>query len=392
VSPTNGQRPNKNTTREAFRIPALEVRQGPNRTLYTFAIDGKELPRVATISRLRRDEMDSLHGYQRTAMLTHITAIRRYIESPDALLPNALVVAFDKRVTFEPAERRSPRKFSCPGTLVIPVDDNWGDDDKPGWIVDGQQRSAAIREAAVDHFPVCVTAFITDNEAEQRSQFILVNNTKPLPKGLIHELLPTAAGALPVPLQLKKFPATLLERLNYDADSPMRHRIKTTTMPEGVIKDNSVLRMLESSLDNGALWRFRDLDTGEGEIEAMLAALKAFWTAVSTVFADAWALPPSKSRLTHGVGIISLGAVMDAIEEVAGNGRLLDHEDYVAELCKIEDLCRWTSGTWEFGDGSQRKWDELQNTPRDIELLGDYLHDEYLARATVRNRRKRRSA
>ncbi len=28
------------------------------------------------------------------------------------------------------------------------------DEDKPGWIVDGQQRSAAIRDARIDSFPV----------------------------------------------------------------------------------------------------------------------------------------------------------------------------------------------------------------------------------------------
>ncbi len=45
-------------------------------------------------------------------------------------------------------------------------------------MVDGQQRSAAIREARVEAFPICVTAFITESAAEQRSQFILVNSTK----------------------------------------------------------------------------------------------------------------------------------------------------------------------------------------------------------------------
>ena len=49
--------------------------------------------------------------------------------------------------------------------------------------MDGQQRCAAIRDAKVDRFPICVTAFITDSDIEQRSQFILVNSTKPLPKG-----------------------------------------------------------------------------------------------------------------------------------------------------------------------------------------------------------------
>ena len=62
--------------------------------------------------------------------------------------------------------------------------------------------SAAIRDARIDSFPVVVTAFITQSEEDQRSQFILVNSAKPLPKGLIYELLPATSGALPLPLSL----------------------------------------------------------------------------------------------------------------------------------------------------------------------------------------------
>src|SRR5204862_5948244 len=120
----------------------------------------------------------------------------------------------------------------------------------PGWVVDGQQRSAAIRDADIDSFPVYVTAFITDSVAEQRSQFILVNSTKPLPKGLIHELLPsTPAEDLPVALLKRRYPALLLDRLNYDADSPLRGKIRTPTTVTGTIKDNSVLKALSASLE-----------------------------------------------------------------------------------------------------------------------------------------------
>jgi hypothetical protein len=39
-----------------LRLPALEVRQGPGRTLYSFAVDGKLLPQFTTVSRVRRAE------------------------------------------------------------------------------------------------------------------------------------------------------------------------------------------------------------------------------------------------------------------------------------------------------------------------------------------------
>ena len=221
--------------RSEIRVPAIEVKQG-KRSLYTFAVDGKKLPLFTTVSRIRRSEDQKLDGYQRSEAQSHIGSIKRYLETANAILPNALVVAFNDRVRFKPVEKRQKAKGAegRVGEIVIPVDDEQPDEEKPGWIVDGQQRSAALREAEIEGFPVFVTAFVTEHIAEQRSQFILVNSTKPLPKGLIYELLPeTPAEDLPVALLRRRYPALLLERLNLDEDSPLRFRIKTPTIIDG---------------------------------------------------------------------------------------------------------------------------------------------------------------
>src|SRR4051812_28669109 len=287
--------------RYELRLPALEVNQSPGRTIYSFAIDGKQLPLFAAVSRVRRDDDAAISGYQRPEVLSHITSIRHYIESASPLIPNAIVVAFDGRVSFEPAALDAPTEYSRHGTLVIPVDETLDDADKPGWIVDGQQRSAAIRDADIAEFPIFVTAFVTDDEADQRAQFILVNSTKPLPKGLIYELLPTTDAKLPIALARRQLPSRLLERLNYDEDSPLQYLINTPTNPTskndrgeffGIVKDNSILSMIEHSISDGALYCYRDPITGTGDEESMLVLLKSFWSAVRTVFSEAWGLPP----------------------------------------------------------------------------------------------------
>lgn len=359
-----------------LRLPALEIRQGRRRRLYTFAVDGKELPLFTTVSRVRREDRQ-IEGYQRPEVLAHVGAIRSYIESAAPMIPNAIVVAFDTRVRFE-ATNSSDVAYVRPGVLVIPVDENLADEDKPGWIVDGQQRCAAVREADVRSFPLCVTAFITASEGEQRAQFILVNSTKPLPKGLIYELLPTTEGPLPPALMRKRFPTLLVERLNYDEDSPFRGMIHTPTTPDGVVKDNSIIRMLENSLSDGCLYHYRDAETGAGDIEEMLLILKPFWRAVEKVFEEAWGEPPRRSRLIHGVGIASVGYLMDAItDEYIAQGAWPDESDYVAELEPLREVCAWTTGFWNLGNGSLRRWNELQNTPKDIQLLTGHILREY---------------
>src|SRR5262245_8608810 len=127
-----------------LRLPALEVRQGPGRTLYSFAVEGKLVHEFAAVSRVRRDEQ-GLSGYQRPEVLSHIAEIRNYLESESPMVPNAVVVAFDSRVRFEPGSGVQ-NEYSRPGVLVIPRAS--GDsEDLPGFIVDGQQRLAAIRDA-----------------------------------------------------------------------------------------------------------------------------------------------------------------------------------------------------------------------------------------------------
>lgn len=376
---TRGQAtPAKTTKRQqSLRLPALEIRQGPNRRIYTFAIDGKRVGDIAAVARIRRDDQTRLHGYQRPESLAHVAAIRRYLDTdPNPLLPNAIVIAFDERVRFQ-ADKVSAigPEFVRSGMLVIPVvaDD---DPDKPGFIVDGQQRSAAIRDAELEEFPICVSAFIADTHADQRSQFILVNSTKALPKGLIHELLPEASGALPGPLMVRQLPATLVERLNFSKTSPLQRMIQTPTNPNGIIKDNSMLRMLENSLSDGALYPYRGDNAGPN-FGCMIAMLDSFWTAVAEVFPDAWNKPPRRSRLMHGAGIISMGYLMDAIaHQRATADEIVDVSEFAAGLKAIADDCHWTEGVWQFGDGD-RAWNDLQNTTRDIQRLTDYLLGKY---------------
>ena len=362
-----------------LRVPAIEVSQGPGRLLYSFAVDGKVIPSFATVSRIRRNG-NAIEGYQRPEVVSHILEIRNYLEGESPMIPNAIIIAFDSRVRFESADMELEAcEFARTGTLVIPVDDTLPDDHKPGFVVDGQQRLAAIRDANIDAFPICVTAFVTNDVHQQTEQFILVNSTKPLPKGLIYELLPNTQTPLPTLLQRRRFPAYLLDRLNRDYESPMRDLIQTPTTPEGFIKDNSVLRMLENSLSDGVLYRFRGIDGKDPATDRMLETLIGFWGAVSDVFKEAWALPAKRSRLMHGAGIVGMGFVMDAISERHRSKGVPSKLDFLEDLAPLKEVCRWTEGYWDFGPGCQRKWNEIQNTSKDIQILANYLLVQYKA-------------
>lgn len=363
---------------DPLRVPALRMRQGRDRVLYAFAVDGKQVEEFAAVSRVGRDENRRIVGYQRPEVLSHIAEIRAYLESDNPMLPNAVVIAFDPTVRFEPltVTRAWADAPSAPGELIIPLPAS-PNARKPGWIVDGQQRLAAIREAAVSGFPVWVVGFVAEGDAEQREQFILVNNTKPLPKGLVYELLPATEARLPTVLGKRRFPIALLDRLNLDDDSPLKGRIKTPTMPDGLIKDNSLIKMIENSLTDGVLYRLRGHEDQPEDAERMLRVLKAFWSAVAAAFPEAWGKKPKESRLLHGAGVVALGFVMDAIADRARESGLPTEDVFRADLQALKPVCRWTEGHWEFGPGVLRKWNEVQNTPRDIQVLVNYLLVQY---------------
>ncbi|MFD6677781.1 DGQHR domain-containing protein DpdB [Rhodococcus zopfii] len=353
--------------RYEIRVPAIEVKQGERR-IYCFAVDGKRIHDFATVSRIHRDDDGALDGYQRPEVLSHIKAIRRYLESDGAMLPNAVVLAFDERVKFEPYRRKSSVEYSVPGDIIIPVDESIAEENKPALLVDGQQRSAAIREADLGEFPVAAVGFIARSEDEQRSQFILVNNTKPLPKGLIHELLPDTAGYLPPKYARRQLPAQVMIRLNSDPEGPFYRKIAMPTSPDGEIKDNTILKMIENSLYDGALYQYRNPEDGSGDIDQMVLHLTAFWKLVENTWPIEWKMPPRKSRLTHGVGIQALGYVMDSITEGVYpedfNELRIDRK-----LASIGDIAAWTGGVWDLGPDDQRRWNSLQNTPNDVKLL-----------------------
>ncbi len=107
----------------------------------------------------------------------------------------------------------------------------------------------------------------------------------------------------------------------------------------------------------------------------MTELLFAFWWAVHDVFEEAWNLPPRKSRLMHGAGIISVGNLMDHIGLPPPPKKPL-RPFYAERLFLLKQSCAWTEGTWKCQPAA-RRWNDIQNTRQDVALLTDFLQREY---------------
>lgn len=358
-----------------FEFPALALTQNERTTIYAFAIDGKRLPDIASVARAGRDSEGQFVGYQRPEVKKRIREIRRYLESDFPMMPNAIVLALDTSVTFTATEAPG-NGYTKTGMLRIRKREGSADLGA-AWVVDGQQRLAAIREASISTFPIFAIGFTANREEDQREQFLLVNSARPLPRALVHELLPGVTSNVPSHLQKRLLPARLVNTLNVDRASPLYGQISTSTNPGGNLKDNSVLRFLENSLSDGVLYRIAQQGTPDQQWRTMVDVLLAFWGAVKLTWPDIWRLSPRKSRLLHGAGVVSLGFLMDAMSDRQRES-WPDTSYFAQELAKIKPYCRWNEGFWEFSPDHHRHWNDIQNTPKDVQLVTNYLNRIYL--------------
>ena len=353
--------------------------------LYLFCLTGDEILNLADISRISRDDACTLLGYQRAEVKRHVQDIVDYLNSDQVLFPNSIILAVSSRIRF--ISSRGPKVrdgLVVAGTLEIPVPRD--KDRKPAWIVDGQQRVLAISKSKRRDLPVPVNAFVADDIEIQRDQFLRVNNTRALPRGLITELLPEVSTPLPANLEAKKIPSAICELLNSNERSPFYQLIRRASLSSenkknAMISDTSIITIVQESISSpsGCLFPYRNLATGETDFDGIWKIFVAYWTAVKATFPDAWGKPPSKSRLMHGAGLRSMGRLMDRVMSSVDphSPHALAHVKH--ELQIIAPVCRWTSGRWsELGD---LQWNEIQNVPRHIRMLSSFL-----IRAYVQNR------
>jgi DGQHR domain-containing protein len=339
--------------------------------------------RVADISRISRDEQGQLIGYQRAEVRRHVQQIVDYLDGDDILFPNAIILAMPSSVRFR--QSRGPATddgLAAAGSLEIPLPGEG--EPRPGWIVDGQQRVLALARTKRQDLPVPVTAFVADTVERQRDQFLRVNNVQPLPRGLVTELLPEVWTPLSPKLAAKRIPSALVDLLNRQESSPFHGLVRRASTPDSqraqsVVTDTSLVAAIEESLNSpaGALFPYRNLSTGDTDIDGIYALLLCYWRGVRATFPDAWGLPAQQSRLMHGVGIRAMGRLMDRVMMQIDPKSTRCSDLVETELQLIAPSCRWTEGTWE--DMGVR-WDELQNVPRHIQRLSNHLVRLYVQR------------
>jgi len=341
-----------------FKFNAVRARQASGHDVFAFAACPRDILDFSEIERVSRSNDGSLKGFQRHQVASHIRDIRDYLSRDDAVLPNAVIVAF---IEGEGAHVRDL------GNGVVEVEISVSEGVKPGFVVDGQQRLSALSGIDKPGFQVFVSALICKDYNELRQQFVLINNTRPLPKTLIYELLPNVEG-LPARFTQRKFSALIVDKLNFTAGSSLCGEVRQHTNPRGVISDTAMQKLIMNSASDGAIRDFMHL---EDRADKAFGLVNEFFHAVAKVYGPSWVgMSPRFSRLRHGAGIVAMGFVMDHLYSVEG---ATERHEFEAGLALLAPYTAWTNGQWQLDTWDTRPWNGIQNTPSDIDLLTRYL-------------------
>ena len=209
---------------KAISYKGVRPKQSDDHIVVSICAKASDIHLFASIDRIGRNEDGSLKGFQRPQVASHIREIRQYLSAPDAVLPNSIVVAFttDSGITVTDIG-------DSLSEIRIPIENG-----PSGYVVDGQQRLTALTALPEKDFEIFVSILICKDTDDLRKQFILINNTRALPKALIYELLPTVKG-LPDRLTGRTSAAKMVDRLNYDEESSLHGQIKQHTNYRGLL-------------------------------------------------------------------------------------------------------------------------------------------------------------
>jgi DGQHR domain-containing protein len=363
-----------------IQVNALRIEQRKDVPIYVFGVEGRLVHQLATVSYANRSKDGVLSGYQRREVGAHINDILNYLSQGTPLLPNAIVIAFDDRVRFSALNGSRSSEWGTFGKLEIPIPSNLTET-KAGWIVDGQQRVTALAKLKPkSHFPVVIVAFQSSSQQLQREQFLLVNKTRPLPRDLLNEILPDVTAPLSKELESRRAASKVVQILRFDPNSPFYKRVRGLG-DEGEaynISQAALLSVIQTSIrKKGVLFDLVDGKSKSHDSKGMARVVAVFFEGVRRTWPKAWEGNPKTSRLVHGVGIVSLGHLMDRVMQEVDVSSPRAASMVANRLEFIRERCAWTSGRWPILGCA---WNELQNTSQDKARLTEYLLKEYKRR------------
>lgn len=199
-------------------FPCLEVNQ-PIGTFYIASIKASLLKKFC-FSRVASYEAGSIDGHQRKINESRTNEIRRYLETPDATIPNTIILSANYREDDSLVVDGAERWEYSNGKLIVPEDSL-----KICSIIDGQHRLQGFTDLDLDMDIPC-SIFIDLPPSMQAYVFSTINfNQKKVDKSLAYQLFGYQMDESDSDLWSPDILAVKISRI-FHADGPFKNKIR----------------------------------------------------------------------------------------------------------------------------------------------------------------------
>jgi len=312
-----------------FATVALRIKQNPlDYDFYVFIADGKKMANQVGVRRMKWHKgRFKTEGFQRALDITRVNEIGVYL-SKNAILPNALVVAFEEgSLQFLPLPGQEGNSTAQFGHLTVKakyIDRNGelaplSETERIGYVIDGQHRLKGIESSTLPEgsFPVIISAFHKVDARFQLGQFYALNQTVPISRALL-ALLRRELGLQLSPREAyKKAISDVCEILQNQPNSPFEpEKYVGSPIYKGPLSITVVEGMVERAIKNTNLrWKWNQNANliPASDLQCIGSSLYVYWKGISELFPDSWGKRPKDQRLFCAMGLYTMIQFFDKV-------------------------------------------------------------------------------
>lgn len=372
----------------------IKQTSGPEIAVMVF--DAYTLRDLATVSRLADEEQ----GYQRIINNRKLAAIKRYVESPGAVLPTGIVLATGDKAGYIVIEDRKAINGSDK-MWAAKIKVKQAGDYKPFLVIDGQHRLFGITSSKLSPYPVPATVLLDAPKIVQMANFEVINNKATRIqsahlnelRALMFDITPsdtTDLNDLLGQLGAKNLSSSsLVSELNGSGmvfegilDFPSNQKA-------GFVSSTTLVQCIERSREGGFLHYFAEEDDDH------LTAYNSLWHGIRLKFLKRWKfevelfdqfsrgkLNKAEARrgqcLLHSASIAVLGQIADKeLASATFRPRWMDDPNQIASLVENEIFAAISEKMWDDKDL------QIDNTSKGRQALKSHIEKQMISQ-TVR--------
>jgi len=322
-----------------------------------------ELRKICGIHRFHSPDKINKIGVQRLKHIKWVEELQEGLKSPKAEMWSTAIIYFEN----DKIEYTKLRDFEDQeiGVIIINYDGHVFDADKPGWILDGQQRMWALENIAINSEnsdfleligPITIViGEFEDNDANDKLDFIrrtfyITNKTQNLPLNFRKDLLATldesSQEILTKKDKIDTLIASIVNNLSSDVDSPFRNLIDISNLglprKQGEYISRGAMNYIVQELLEYEAFNKENLPIAKSDnrYKFNIKLIKDYFNAIRFIFLNEWEKPTEESRIRSRLVLTSFASLISKILHISvalSRDRENRFRVLVEELLKISE-------------------------------------------------------